>query len=225
MKLTHIRGHYVWTPPLNGQSVVIDAGAHRGEFSAEIIRRFGCQCHLIEANPFLAENLVVQKAASLTPAALGGRDGKAVFHVRENPEAGSLGAAGAVALAALEVETISLPTLMQRVNVDHIDLLKLDIEGAEFDLIKETPDETLCSIGQITVEFHDFQEQFAGRGLFEEARERLETLGFVCCRMSFRTNGDVLFFNQNLLRLSIPQILYVQSVARFVERTRARISC
>ena len=217
MRLASVRGHHIWIAPLTKDSVVVDAGAHRGEFSAEIIRRFGCRCHLIEANPELAKNLTVAGAASITTAALGACDGCGMLHVSENPEATGLFDGGS-ATTSVEVETISLATLMQRLGITKIDILKLDIEGAEFDLIASTPDQILQGINQISVEFHDFKPAFRGRGLFENARARLQSMGFDCCNMAFRTHGDVLFLNRARLRLVATQRIYFQFCARWIEK-------
>ena len=217
MRLVSVRGHHIWPAPLTQDSVVVDAGAHRGEFSAEIIRRFGCQCHLVEANPSLVETLMVPRAESITTAALGGRDGRGVLHVSENPEATGLFEAGP-ATTRVEVETISLATLMRRLGITGIDLLKLDIEGAEFDLIAATPNQILQRINQITVEFHDFKPAFRGRELFEKARARLESMGFDCCNLAFRTHGDVLFLNRAQLPLVTAQRIYFQFCARWIEK-------
>ena len=213
--LQRLRGHYFWPEPLNRDSVVVDAGAHRGEFSAAIIQRFGSRCHLIEANPTLAAQLHVPGAESVLNVALGAHEGRATFHLRENLESSSLAGSSADSVSAVEVETISLPTLMRRIGTEHLDLLKLDIEGAEFELIDATPDEVWRRVSQITVEFHDFQERFAGRGLFEKARARLESLGFVCCLMSFRTHGDVLFLNRARLPMGPVQSFYAGHLARY----------
>jgi FkbM family methyltransferase len=224
MRLASVRGHHIWPAPLTKDSVVVDAGAHRGEFSAEIIRRFGCQCHLIEANPELAKNLTVAGAASITTAALGACDGRGTLHVSENLEAGGLFDAGS-ATTSVEVETISLATLMTRLRITKIDILKLDIEGAEFDLIASTPDQTVQHISQITVEFHDFKPAFRGRGLFENARERLIALGFICCNMAFRTHGDVLFLNRGRTGLCPWQLFYAQWFARYDAKLRRSLRC
>ena len=217
MRLASVRGHHIWPAPLTKDSVVVDAGAHRGEFSAEIIRRFGCQCHLVEANPKLVETLIVAGAKSITPAALDAHDGRGMLHVSGNPEATGLFNPGSAAIG-VEVETISLATLMQRLGIAKVDILKLDIEGAEFDLIASTPDQILQRINQITVEFHDFKPAFRGRGLFENARVRLQAIGFDCCNMAFRTHGDVLFLNRARLRLIPRQRIYFQFCARWIEK-------
>jgi FkbM family methyltransferase len=217
MRLASVRGHHIWPAPLTRDSVVVDAGAHRGEFSAEIIRRFGCQCHLVEANPRLVKTLIVARAESITAAALDARDGRGMLHVSENPEATGLFDAGSASIG-VEVETISLATLMQRLGIAMIDILKLDIEGAEFDLIASTPDQILQRINQITVEFHDFKPAFCGRGLFENSRKLLEALGFICCNMAFRTHGDVLFLNRHRLHIELWESLYARWFARYVAK-------
>ena len=52
--------------------------------------------------------------------------------------------------------------------IDANDLLKVDIEGAEWDLFDSLSDEDFAKIGQITVEFHDF--------VFPSMRERSEKI-------------------------------------------------
>jgi len=194
--LARVRGHTIWTKQLVPGSVVVDAGAHQGEFSREMKERFGCVCWPVEANPRLAARLRDDGFANTIPAALGASDGKTCFIFRDNSESSSVIPREMDTLAdAVEVATITLPTLMQRAGLAWIDLLKLDIEGAEFDLLESTPDYVLRSIGQITVEFHDFFPEFRGRGLFNRVRERLAALGFACWPMAFRTNGDVLVLN------------------------------
>lgn len=201
--LLHVRGHAVWAPPLNKDSIVVDAGTHKGEFSASIHSRFGCRCILIEANPALASKLTPPPGGQAINAALASNDGTAEFIFRDNPEAGSISSQEWDASNnTCTISTISLACLMQQVGIRQIDLLKLDIEGAEFPLFDQTSDSVLSSIAQMTIEFHDFIPHFHGKGLYEKARAHLEALDFLCLPMSFRTHGDVLFLNRRILRIS-----------------------
>ncbi len=182
----------------------MDAGSHKGEFSTELHNRFGCRCIAIEANPKLAHTIPVPPGGEVISAALGSRDGQATFVFRDNPESGSVFAQkDDLGNSTVPVEVFSLKTVMQLMGLTRIDLLKLDIEGAEFSLIAETPDEVLTSIAQLTVEFHDFLPEFANLGLYEAARARLEHLGFRCFPMALRTHGDVLFLNSKTTRVSL----------------------
>jgi len=215
-QLEKFRGHTVCPAGLNPESVVVDAGAHRGEFSRSLTDQFGCKCFLVEANPELAGQLIGKKFDNVLSAALSAQDGKANFIRRKNPESGGIfDRAQDGGNAVSEVETISLETFMHQSALARIDLLKLDIEGAEFELIEKTSDQILGSIGQITVEFHDFLPEFKGRGLYEKARCRLETLGFVSCCMTFRTHGDVLFLNRKVFGTNLVSKLWLQHGARW----------
>jgi FkbM family methyltransferase len=52
-----------------------------------------------------------------------------------------------------EVLAITLETLFSRYDLKEIDVMKIDIEGAEFDLILNTPEETLAKIKHLVLEF------------------------------------------------------------------------
>lgn len=223
MRLTSIRGHHVWADPLNSDSIVIDAGAHRGEFSSAILEQYGCRCFLVEANPALASELVVPGAEGVVAGALTAHDGNAQFGLGStNLESGTVVIDPEVKSfnGAIEVEAFSLASLMAKLHLERVDLLKLDIEGAEFEVIESTPPEVWRQVGQITVEFHDFQPRFAGRNLFERAKDRLEKIGFICAVMSFRTHGDVLFLNRHLVKLTNRERIRLRYFARFESRFR-----
>lgn len=52
------------------------------------------------------------------------------------------------------VRTISLADLLDSQDVDHVDLLKCDIEGAEYDVFLPATNETLSRISEIVMEVH-----------------------------------------------------------------------
>jgi hypothetical protein len=45
---------------------------------------------------------------------------------------------------------------MKSLGVNHIDILKLDIEGAEFELFNTGAEAWLDAVGQIVIELHDW---------------------------------------------------------------------
>jgi hypothetical protein len=54
-----------------------------------------------------------------------------------------------------EVEAVSIPSLLRRAECDQIDLLKVDIEGAERLLFAEGCHDWLAQVGCLAVEVHD----------------------------------------------------------------------
>lgn len=166
-KLVVVRGHHIYQSGLDSASVVLDAGAHRGEFSRTLGRAYGCQCYALEPNPELFKTLPTDGKCMSLPWALSGNCRRARFELSENPEAGHMGATADSHWGSIEVETVTLAAAMERLNLAKVDLLKLDIEGAEFEVFAKTSDALLREIGQITVEFHDFIE---GCGTAQDVR-------------------------------------------------------
>lgn len=72
----------------------------------------------------------------------------------------------------------SIDAHMQTLQHSHIDVLKMDVEGAEWDVIAST-DFARLDVGQILVEVHDFQSKYTLRSVVEEFYGRLEKAGFL----------------------------------------------
>lgn len=57
----------------------------------------------------------------------------------------------------LTVETINLESLLHLVNRDICDILKMDVEGAEYEILADLCETGLIKkVGQLLVEFHHF---------------------------------------------------------------------
>lgn len=69
--------------------------------------------------------------------------------------------------------------------------MKVDIEGAEIDLFLKADNETLLSVRQFTIEFHDFWYPELRDGT-EQVKDRMRELGLWTMRGT-PNNKDVLF--------------------------------
>jgi FkbM family methyltransferase len=56
---------------------------------------------------------------------------------------------------AIEVEAISLKSLIEDHNIGEIDLLKLDCEGAEYEILMQADGDCLAKIRRMILEYHD----------------------------------------------------------------------
>lgn len=82
--------------------------------------------------------------------------------------------------AFIEVESITLGDLMAALKIDSIDLLKLDIEGAELEVLVNMLESAIYP-KQILVEFDELsQPSVAVRGKYEALYARLLSNGYVC---------------------------------------------
>ena len=109
-----------------------------------------------------------------------------------NPLIGSLAsvpAAGYDPQPAIVANVSSLADLLVEYGVGHLDVLKIDVEGAEFDLV-ESWDE--LPVTQLAIELHDrFYSDGAARRV--ALKKRLATLGF---HQVHATADELLFLKQ-----------------------------
>lgn len=183
-----VDGEYDW--PGSEPLWVMDAGANCGYASLWLNARFpNAKICSIEPHPVLARSIREtlkrnEVPATVIQAALSSIDGTAQLHFGSLSTTHSLhtgrplGGSGSV-----EVETISMPTLLERLEWPRIDLLKLDIEGAEVELLAGTPS-WLSRVRAIVGELH-------GAYGPEQLAADLEPAGF---RVTARkTTGPYLF--------------------------------
>lgn len=74
------------------------------------------------------------------------------------------------------VSTITLETFMKRKNIKRIHFLKIDIEGAEYEIVPHLKSEVLKKIDKIVLEFHDYLDN---NNHFEKLKKYLEQNGFI----------------------------------------------
>ncbi|PSB43645.1 hypothetical protein C7B67_23565 [filamentous cyanobacterium Phorm 6] len=81
------------------------------------------------------------------------------IYISDNPESNSISQEAASVYGfhgEISVDGITLETFLNHQKIELVDLLKIDIEGAEEAVFNSTTDATLCNVKQITIEFHDF---------------------------------------------------------------------
>lgn len=97
------------------------------------------------------------------------------FHVEVNPSSDHL----------IRVPAITISTLMDRQELDHVDYLKMDIEGAEWPVLSSHTS-WLHRVNALKIELHP---QFNPRAVYENCAGVLENHGFICERDSIHFNA------------------------------------
>lgn len=94
-------------------------------------------------------------------------------------------------------------------------LIKIDCEGYEYNIILNTPANT--------IEFHDFLwPELSGR--VRDIIKKLVANGFYCIPFSFFTNGDILFVRKELLSpLVYLYLKFILSYAKGILRLWQRL--
>jgi FkbM family methyltransferase len=203
-KIELIKGHPFYTKLLNDNSIIIDFGAHKGDFSFQISKTLECKCYAVEPSPELFIKINENNFVTKYNNAITSYNGAITFFISRNSQANSLNklhASRSGLFEEVKIEAVDFETFLQRIGVSVIDLLKIDIEGAEFELFNSTSDEILINISQITIEFHDFMKGIYNTDDVEKIINRMHSLGFFCIKFSVSfiksDNSQILFINRN----------------------------
>lgn len=214
--LTRVSGHSFIPSLLLARPVVLDLGGNHGEFAGEMARRFSAVVTSVEPNPALFDALHRRPDLRAIHAAATGTDGTVHLQVAANDQASTIMAATTTSGGTVAVPGMSLASLLSHIESARVDLVKVDIEGAEIDLLTQADGETLARIGQMSIEFHE-SHGLHTVGDIQRVLTRLRSLGFISFKMSQRHWGDVLCINQRLAPLTLPQ----QWILRYLTRNLA----
>ena len=202
-QFSSFRGHSFWNFPLNQQSLMIDLGANRCDFSAEFKKTFDCKILSVEPNPDLKPNNP-EFCNSVDNIAITGSEGDFEFTISDNPEASSLRSDLASVFGKAKTIKVKGMTLKQYLNFKNINInvsvLKIDIEGGEIELLSKITGEELNLIDQMTVEFHSFLDP----SLEDHIRsiiKRIKKSGFWVVNCNYPYYDDVLFINEKMLKV------------------------
>ncbi len=139
LPVTNEASHTFVPSIMTKRPVVLDLGANVGECHDCFFRRFRPERHVaVEPTPSLAAGLV-SRGLNVVEAAVAPKTGPILFSVDANSEASSILAE----VAANQVDGISYSDLLTREHLERIDLVKVDIEGAEVFALADTARELL----------------------------------------------------------------------------------
>jgi len=155
---------YYFIDCLKPESVILDFGlGNDADFSMAMIRRFGLRS--IGFDPTRRHESQLRALArnheakfEFQPAALGAASGRARFHEsQENLSGSMLNEHRNVRSDVVESYDVPVVTLQQAIATSpngRVDLIKMDVEGVEYDVIESSGDALLQSVPQWIIEFH-----------------------------------------------------------------------
>lgn len=162
--LAFVEPNFIYRPDLSPQSVVIDAGcSYEADFSVWMIRRHGVRAFGVDPTRKHGEalrSLEQQYGGRFVhvPCAISAVDGLVTFHESRQNESGSLLGDHVNVLhdeiTSYEVDAVTLASLLGRLGLTTVDILKLDLEGAEYEILERATAEQLHPFRQMFVEFH-----------------------------------------------------------------------
>lgn len=147
--------------PNNGD-VVIDIGGHIGTFTLFISSKLKAG-RVITFEPVPKNFKMIKRNLSLNninnvvvnQQAVGSKTGESILHLdEENNGANSFYESDSDKI--IKVSTTTLEEIFNRFKLKEVKLLKIDAEGAEYDILLNCKDNLLRKIKKIVIEYHDY---------------------------------------------------------------------
>ena len=143
---------------INSSDIIIDVGAHIGLFSL-LVSQFCKTGKIFSFEPIrenfdlLVSNLALNHIENVFPFNVGvsKKSGKLNLFLNNDQSAHSVFPKGS---ESITVEAISLQKIFDEKQISSCKLLKLDCEGAEYDIIDSLPVEYLDKIQNMAIEYH-----------------------------------------------------------------------
>lgn len=184
----------VFVPPrfyikdwLDEDSVIVDCGLGcDADFSRELIERYDLRSHGFDPTRKHRYSLSLvamdlERKLILHDKAVAVEKGTCLFHEGWFDESGSLDLAGEKhggdEFTSFEVETLTLKDLLEYLDLERIELLKMDVTGSEYEILDGTGGDVLERIDQLVIAFHHDNKGYT----FTDTRRacgRLEGFGF-----------------------------------------------
>lgn len=141
---------------LNENSIVFDAGGYKGEYASLISNKYNCHVFIFEPIPAFFK--IIQDRFSnnnkIHPYCFGLSDNTSKQSIAVIDNASSV---YVKELNPLEIQMKNIIEFLVENNIEMIDLIKLNIEGGEYDLLEcLIKNNRVSSFKNILVQFHDF---------------------------------------------------------------------
>lgn len=161
MAIAAVDADHLYRADLDADSVVVDIGAFRGQGASQIHGLYRCQIHGFEPNPHAYEAFVERfvDVDEVHPYNYGLGAADATLDLELSGQGSSLHGLrdGQAPEETVPVQIRDIVTVLDELGLDRVDFLKMNIEGAEYDLL----DRLLSSgamgrVRYLLVQFHEW---------------------------------------------------------------------
>lgn len=164
---------------IDKEDIVIDIGGHIGLFSlfaSQFCKKGKIFCFepVSENYEMLLENLELNKIQNIIPfnLAVARKSARVRIFLNEDKAGHSMFVPNS---QIIEIESISLKEIFDDNNIEKCGLIKIDCEGAEYEIIDSLPTEYFKKISNFIIEYHFAQKNLE---LLKNLKNKLSDLGF-----------------------------------------------
>ncbi|PQO45967.1 FkbM family methyltransferase [Blastopirellula marina] len=193
--------HTLYWPAIPKNPVVVDLGGNRGGFSRAISKFYNVRGVIVEPVPDLYNALIAPNGMETRNVAVADKDGSVRISISSQEDCHRIGVPlDGITLGTIEVQSVSLMTLLQEHDISTVDVLKIDIEGSELEVLNSLPDDLLVKVSQATIEFHSAFGAYP-ESMVDNFVARMHRLNFYCFDFLGGRYADCLFINRRRCNL------------------------
>ena len=143
--------------PLTDTSVVFDLGGYEGQWASDIFSKYCCHVHIFEPvlkfSSQIEQRFAKNNKISVHPFGLSNTNQTIDISIQGDSSSSFMNDGKAKEI----INLIKAVDFIQSSNITSIDLMKINIEGAEYDLLEHLIENKFVeNIKDIQVQFHDF---------------------------------------------------------------------
>jgi FkbM family methyltransferase len=157
---------------LQNAKVILDLGAHIGLFSvyASVLAAEGAKIYAFEPDErnflIMKEHLKMNgvRNVQVKNVAVGAESGERELYLSEDSHNHSFIGVG----EGKKVRAASLPDILRKNRLEKVDLVKMDIEGAEFEVMEALTGEDFSKIKSFYIEYHELTGEMRSSDLMKQ---------------------------------------------------------
>lgn len=158
---TKKNGNIMYDVNLTADSVVVDIGAYTGEWSEEIAKRFNPKIYAFEPNPHSFAVLEAKRARfpKLTPLpyGVGDKTERLSLSIKKMGSTFFSKSRDRQDVQLVDVEVKAIDECWRELGLQTVDLMKINIEGAEFPLLeKMIAQDLMKNVDCFLIQFHEW---------------------------------------------------------------------
>lgn len=191
-------GYKVCLDGMNSNSIVYSCGIGENiTFDKCLMERFNCNIYAFDptemAAKFIQESDINESKFFFNRVGIAGCSGKIILYGNEKTytcdgSSSIFASKNGNNISETVVEAKSISDIMKENNHDVIDILKMDIEGSEYEVIPDVVNN--CRVKQMTLEFHSRLIDIKPRYANAKILKMLKKAGWVCIYNYIAKNGQ-----------------------------------
>lgn len=182
---------------IKNDDIIIDIGGHIGLFSIYASQK--CKSGkiftfepVIDNFKILRENIETNKNKNIFPEniAISNKNSKVTIFLSDDDAGHGMYSKSS---NSITINAINLEEIFLKNNLKKCDFLKIDAEGAEFDILENISEDMLKTISKIVIEYHIFEDNSIKR--LENIMEKFEKNGFKITKNPYSDTLGLMFLN------------------------------